>query len=457
MANIKARPLGLRFESMVSFQNKDEPFFKKVDELLTSIRGDIKEGYLSLETNRAGNVKTLEKLINDRFKINTQLVTTGHSAAVVPFFGNDNHVLMKEFFRDTKWLSSEKEFIAPKETIKGTVDLATPCLGGDYTRAKSTLYLNFNKLMSGLTYGGAMLTNREIIAVMLHELGHIFYPLAFIERIDRTNLIFEQAVRDLKKGNADKRKILSAALSEINKKSADRLANDVVSDNPIVATKAVMKILGEATLQHQSDATYTETNFEMLADNFAVRFGYGAELVTSLEKMMPGGVRYGDIIVHTSFFFKSLYSLSLVLLTLVGGRSALSANPVGAVLIFFFHVVPAALFLFLLVRSSGEASRNWTYDDLVVRYSRIRSQMIASIKERSYTKTDAARLIENIDTIGGLIKEGRNWRTPIDLFFNTFNPADRRAKDSIERQQALELLINNDLFLASLKVGQLVK
>jgi hypothetical protein len=45
-----------------------------------------------------------------------------------------------------------------------------------------------------------------------------------------------------------------------------------------------------------------------------------------------------------------------------------------------------------------------------------------------------------------------SFRGPIDWFFNTFNPRDRRAKTSIERQQAIEGLLSNELFVKALSI-----
>ena len=115
--------------------------------------------------------------------------------------------------------------------------------------------------------------------------------------------------------------------------------------------------------------------------------------------------------------------------------------------ILLFSVVMIAY----MVYTSGEAGRDYTYDDLVKRYNRVRNQMIEMIKKKQLSKAQAQNVIRSIEQIGELIKGCSAYRGPLDFLFNTFNPKDRRAKSSIERQQAIEDLMSNSLFVVALK------
>lgn len=449
--------LGFRMESMIGFQPKDDIFIVKMKENLDKVRAKISDGYFDFEVERDEDAKAIEKLINDRFKMNVHLVSDGDTASVIPFFATDNNILMKEYFRQDKWLASERDFFKGTDLKEGWVDLETAQLGGSFSKGKSTIYLNFNKMISHPNKGGYGLSNPQITAIALHEIGHTFYPLAHAALLDRNNLILEQAKKELLGKTADRRAIIKRAYEKLTKADGTKIANDLCSENPELFSKAALKMIGEQSLQHQADAKYSNTNFEMMADNFAVRFGLGKELVTALEKMTPGGVRYGDIfraVGETTTIVMNILAVIGFLKFLSGDNSALSKAIVG-ILWFFLQGVTLVTFFYVLVRMAGESSKNYTYDDLVHRYSRIRMQMIADIKTRKLTKGDATRMIESIEVIGELVKNGRNWRTPLDFLFNTFNPADRRAKDSIGRQQAMEALVNNDLFLSSLKLAKL--
>lgn len=444
--------LGMRLEAMIGFQKDDDPFVTAFDKVLGKIREKIKSGYYDFEVTRDEDAKEAQDLINNRFKMNVNLVTDGMLAAVIPFYATDNNIFLKEYFRENGWLESEKDFFKGVDHTKGFIDLENAKMGGTFSKGKSTVYMNFNELMKNYR-----MMNREIIAVLLHEIGHTFYPLAHADQLDRTNLIFEQAKKELLNKNVDKREVVRRTLNKVLVGDRSKVAEDLCSDNPDVFTKAAITSLGEFSLQHQSNARYSNNNFEMMADNFAVRFGLGKSLVIGLEKLTPGGVRFGDIfraIGETVGILVRIILLFGFITTLSQMTGGLFGKVLFTLLWFIVYGIAIATFFYVLVRTSGEDSRNMTYDDLVHRYKRIRMQLIADIKDRKMTKTDAAKAIESIDYIGKLIEKGRNWRTPLDFMFNTFNPADRRAKDSIERQQALEALINNDLFLASLKLQQ---
>lgn len=443
--------LGMRLESMIGFQGDNDPFVESCDKLLKKIHDKILSGYCEFEVERDEDAKAFQDLIRSRFRMNAYLITTGGLAAVIPFFVTDNNIFMKEYFRNNGWLASEKDFFKDKVSAKGGVDIENAVMSGDYCKGKVTVYMNFNMLFS------YHLSRREIIAILLHELGHAFYPLVHADQLDRTNLIFEQAKKDLLKKDANKRQIVRRTLEEVLPGDKSKLAEDLCSENPDVLTKAAIKSIGEVALQHQTNARYSNSDFEMMADNFSVRFGLGRELITALEKITPGGVRFGDVIrsfnqtvnlarqiFKIGNFIRKVGLAPTVLIKLIMGTIWLAMNAVNVV-----------VFFTTLVRTSGEDGRNMTYDDTVHRYNRIRMQLIADIKQKKFTKADAIQMIETVDMIGTLIKNGRNWRTPLDFFFNFFNPADRRAKDSIANQQALEGLINNDLFLASLKLQQL--
>ena len=106
---------------------------------------------------------------------------------------------------------------------------------------------------------------------------------------------------------------------------------------------------------------------------------------------------------------------------------------------------------YLLINSSGEAGRDYTYDDFVKRYNRARNEVVEMIKTKKLTNAQAKEAIAAYEQIGKIIQGARTYRGPLDFLFNTLNPKDRRAKTSIERQQAIEDLMSNELFVASLR------
>lgn len=440
----------LRMESMIGFQPNDSAFVENALKIISAIRAKNLRGWKDFEVNMSDDSKAYESLLRDRFGLNLKLMTNGMEAAIIPFFGSDNHTFLQQARLKYNFLTHEKDFFQKVKTYKGSIDLEKGIVSGDYSKGASTLYMNFNTL---LKYG---LNDREILGVNLHEIGHGFYPFVYANRLDRTNLIFEEGIRELQNAPPDKkREVIRKTLEKDGMKAeAVKLADDLTSSNPNICSMACFKLLSEKTLQHQVTGKYTDTNFEMMADNFAARFGFAKDIVTSLEKLSIIGVRWVSVfsvVNMIAMFFSSIASVMLFLTLLNAGNGIVYKLLITYAFFFTFVVSPIFFFAYLLA-TSGESSKDYTYDSLKVRYNRLRNQIIAEIKQKKLSKNDAIRLLDNLEVIGEIIEGGRDWKTPLDIFFNTFNPADRRALDSITRQQRIENLMNNELFVSALQL-----
>ena len=279
--------------------------------------------------------------------------------------------------------------------------------------------------------------------------------------MDRCNQILNDALR--KGNNEDKNKFVEVTYKELKGKYPEirkEAVQNLTSANPVIVCSGAYKILTEAVYQQQESSKYDNTAFEALADHFGSRFGYGQDLVTGLEKLYPGGLKrkwYFDAVQSAAMtmvivmdFFKTLAEMKFWI--------NLEATGLGNLLKWlnvyeaFIKFIWGVLFAFYLFKTSGEDGREFTYDDLEKRYNRIRAQIIEAIKNKEMPKKDAIAMIESAEVIGSLIKGVKSYRGPLDFMFNTFNPKDIRAKNSIQRQQAIEDLMTNDLFLMSMKL-----
>lgn len=279
--------------------------------------------------------------------------------------------------------------------------------------------------------------------------------------MDRCNQLLSDALRKGNDKNKDKfievtYKELKGSFPQIQKEAVENLT----SLNPAIVCSGAFKIISEAVLQQQEDSKYDDTSFEALADNFSSRFGYAEHLVTGLEKLYPGGVKvkwYFDAIRSATMTFKIVKNFFGQLRRLYFW-STMIGKTFDQIMVYFniyeaiIGFIWGVLFGYYLLKTSGESGRNYTYDELEKRYNRIRAQIIEAIKNKELPKKDAEALIESAEMIGALIKDVKPYRGPLDFMFNTFNPKDIRAKNSIARQQAIEDLMTNDLFLTSMKL-----
>ncbi len=312
--------------------------------------------------------------------------------------------------------------------------------------------MNFNMLYEMLKRNV-----RRTVAVFLHEIGHGFYACAYTNRMDETNQIISAAMRKSVEAKENKVEVLYKEFKDKGMEIRKETLQGLTSKDPIALGKTAFDLTNEVVYSQMTSSKYNETSFEQLADNFAARLGYGKELVEALENLTPFGVRFNYLFMMYVSAMNSWNIVNNILNCVFYFLNLTNKDRMFNIMEFFqvFKVIRVLLYsvvmLAYMVYTSGEAGKDYTYDDLVKRYNRVRNQMIEMIKKKQLSKAQAHNVIRSIEQIGELIKGCSAYRGPLDFLFNTFNPKDRRAKSSIERQQAIEDLMSNPLFVVALK------
>ena len=124
-------------------------------------------------------------------------------------------------------------------------------------------------------------TDREILAVIMHEIGHLYLGLAYSYRIYKTNLILTDSLIDEihNKGKSPK----GALTIAYKKATGEDLPKEVLNTKDEVAYIEALDLM----YKYQNKAygsVISYTNNEALADQFASRFGLGHELVTFVAR-----------------------------------------------------------------------------------------------------------------------------------------------------------------------------
>ena len=442
---------------MISFQMNDD-FGPQLEEIISAIYSKIeKNNYESFEVQKLPQVQELQKAIQDRLGMKTFIITDSPNiAAIIPFHLGESAILKGNDFIRANWFTNEqKDLRLATEGKKAWVDEDKVRMGGVYSDYTNSLFMNFNMLHS---YG---LTAREVTAVLLHELGHGFYACAYSNRMDRANQIISEALRNKE---TDKTKYTETTFSKLKEKGVNvkkEIVEGLTSENPIIFCQSSLTLVSECIMTQMASGKSDETSFEQLADNFAARFGYGRDLVTGLEKFYPGGVRnyrtFMTIITTMqtiSIIFVFLNSIRIIRVVMQTGDYLRNIIPFAQAI---YYILFCVLFAYVSIRTAGEDGRDFTYDDLHKRYNRIRLQVIEMIKTKQLNKVQADEAVKTVEFIAELIDGVKPYRGPLDFLFNAFNPKDRRAKNSIARQQAIEDLMGNNLFVASLKAQMAIK
>lgn len=411
---------------------------------LESIVGEIKQ---KIEDRTFPNYKELmestypqsiEDMIFKRTGLKVQLIVNEDLAAIMSFFANKHHVFLNPMWRGSFTLKDQQVILDRAQGKKGFVDLKKAKVGGLFSEYRNLLYINYHVL-----FHHYQLSTREVVAVMLHELGHGFYNCEYSDRLESTNQVLAHVAKEMLSEKAEKNlEYIYKELKSINSKITEQEVDDIVNGNKVIAGYRLFKVITNSVVSQVSEATYDNTAFEQMADHFATRFGYSRDLITALDKLhdyfanpeKSQAYNTFNTIMTSIAFAASLIGICAIILA-----SGPAAAMVGA---FYFWL---ALFI------SREDVEDYTYDKLKIRYKRIRNSYIDVIKKAGIPNDELKIIIDNIYFVDGIIAETYIPVSAFNKIANLIFGKAKKADEKIREQQLLEGLVYNDLFLKSIE------
>lgn len=216
-----------------------------------------------------------------------------------------------------------------------------------------------------------------ITAIILHELGHIFNYFVLADRLEATNNILASLSKEIKGGNNSEK--IHVIFKDLTKQFGikDSTFDDLLSESnsTIIGVKLFNKYIKYVKSQ-LPNSVYNDTINEALADNFASRFGYGRQLILSIDRFNKGEPEKNNLIASyitfMSFITNVAFPSLLILGSFIGGVGILG--------------VLISLFVTMVIKGSGEEHQSHSYDTLKTRYQRIRQQYIEMIKTQPFKK-----------------------------------------------------------------------
>lgn len=414
------------------FGNTLEAIFTKIYSKI-----DNEDIYNHNSLKESQEIKNLEKEIFNRLGIKVTIHVDGMPAGILPLYSNKHSVFINDLFRGTNFKIHEQEKVLKKiNDKKGYIDLARARVSGIFSEYNHHLYLNIFALK-----GMYKVSPAELTGITLHELGHAFEICEYSDRIATVNQVLSNASKEIFSDKKEKNLVyIYRELKAINKDITEEEVEKMVNGNRVITGYYLFKaVFGSDYLNFKNqtnDATYDRTSFEQLADNFATRFGYGRELITSLEKL------HGAYDIDKN---KATAAMAILMETLILVVCLLAITATGSI----FFMLAGAFCLQLGLLISGEAVRDMTYDELQTRYKRIRNQYSEVLKNKEITKDELKYTIENIKIMDKIINETNINKGLFRTIANIILPSNRKAVNSIEEQKLLEELVHNDLFLKS--------
>ena len=426
---------------MIDFQLSDK-FGQDMELHVTDIIASINNGVPPHQVLQLNAVKKIEECIYARLGAKVKIKNTNRVAHIsLPHIGL-HHVLSEVDINKEEYSKTLKNIYTALDGVKGGVDITNAKLSGFFSKYEHSLYLNFNGMVKVFALSAA-----EITAIILHELGHVFTHWEYSDRCAKTNQILGNLAKEMAKEKSKRSPVyVFKELLEINPATKKELVDSLVAGDRVIQGPTLFKFAVETVFHQLEDGKYDETSSEALADNFAARFGYARPLVSASKKMRD---MFPDMEEH------QLKTIVIAAATVLSVLLCILTVFMGAVFLPFLFGFVGMVLSWLLARQSGEGQKDYTYDDVKYRYKRLRDQLVQQIKNKAFDVKDSIHLADDIEYLDELVRTTGQYRSVLDFIMNYIRPSNFRAKKSIERQQLLEDLATNELFIQSLKLQNL--
>ena len=277
----------------------------------------------------------------------------------------------------------------------------------------------------------SQLTPKQLVAVILHEVGHAFYFYATLQRVVKNNSMLLDGLTNFTKGSKDDKSVVKEIVTSYDGTLSNKGLNSQAFE---IVTKDIRNIMSLGGFgNHSSD-------FEELADAFVTKLGYGKDLADALDKITD----YKPLIISISivnFIIILLFRVTMTLLAL--------AIPIGE----FYAGFLIVSMVLIIVTDNGVTS----YENFYERLESIKYNSIRMIRVNKLTKTEKKNIIKDIKDIDVKLKKYKNISKPIlaslvGMF--AASDADKLFNPEYIRNKLLQSLQDNELYLHSEEILQ---
>lgn len=397
----------------ISFQ-KNKKFFEELTAIIVKVR-QIPEKDLSNHEI----LQDLQKVILKYSGINVNVICIQDSNGIrisLPMM-TPNHVLLsttRQMFSNSTDLI---KLMGPTDkSIKAFANPATGMVGGAFSEMVHTLHLPSNEVLPNL------FTEKEISAIILHELGHIWNYFYYFAATVRSSAIFEYINRELHDEMDEKQRTF--VISTVGR--AASMSESEIKDLTQAKSKEVLQMVIVSNIAEQcrsdiGENIFDHTTWEALSDEYAVRMGAGTELAVALDKMHRRGLSRS----HRGWTMYMLVEVIKFALMITPGMT-------------FFGV------MLVIMDASSEY-----HDDPEARFRRIRNQLVQRSKEKDLSSEERKNHLQDIDTMDVLLDSVKDRRQFVSVLAEAIVPSLRKQKNVLEKIRLLENLATNELFVIS--------
>lgn len=459
---------------VIAFQN-DEPFIDRASSAIDAILAVANGSRAKLKTTEGKKaLANLAKVFTDRFNIQFAVdcddtECNAYSVCFSPImdqylrntqFSNisgtlDNIEKFKKKSPDSYSNVTEKDVDMSK--VKGLEDywnnyanITTINLFKSIKDSKFELDLKNARVKSGKNLLGYIAadfigfpskgcTSREILAILLHEVGHAFNELERVYMVYNNVFILQDVlVEEYAKKNKTPADVLKIFYSKTDLEQ-DKDKPSTIAGVILAANKSIIRGIDSGRV-----TDYDLSNHEQLADEFAARFGLGAEIISAFEKSdYLTGVDERSMIAEGS-----LGAIAMGLGLTAYGIIAAAIGVIGFAVI---SLLPAILLLWLGSSSIININKNGTvYDTIERRIQRLRNTTVRRMV--SVTDNNAKdHMLSQVDYLDAQLAEIKKLKAnSLALkIVNAIGKLDTLAYQERELNDLIDNMFANDLHVAS--------
>ncbi len=295
-------------------------------------------------------------------------------------------------------------------------------------------------------------TDREILSVLLHEIGHIYTVLTDLFRTANTNVIMYDIMSTLNFDNPDKIAITMAkefGVEAPNLKGKNREKEFLLFVSNVMDSLAKPKI----------ESTKSSATVERLADMFPVRMGLGVEYFNINKKINLSTSGYSEMDYRLDIPSNSYISNGLLLIGvamfIVGMAISLGLIILGAYLSFIGVLLRAMIVLQRFFIGTDDANST-IYDDSKRRLESIRNDFVrrinSAIPKDSLDRTLIKERILELEVMDNEISKFRKGRSLIGMVGEFIIPSLRTKSRETLINEMLENMEANKLQVLSEKI-----
>lgn len=345
-------------------------------------------------------------------------------------------------------LAKSMELIEKQLNTKGLkINLKTAKITGLPLDYYLFVIANFEFLIGKLN-----LSPIQMVAILLHEIGHGFTHIEYsYKTVVNTNIIFETVKEQVGRKNKSLKDSLILGYKKVFGNGNDEFKNMNSTEVVInVSNIFIRDCVGMSSNPHGG------TDSEQIADQFVGRFGLTAELADALKLVNADNseLKQTMLMLGNIYLVFFIYVWILVLLSgmplYTGLVTGLSISLVGVV---YFLLATLIISIIYGLLTGGGLSVPSTYDDVKRRITRIKNELLRSIKDCEFTTDEAKHILEQLDSLDGIINSLPDDKVNfINSFFQKYTTKGKRLLELKNIEELIEDLQANPLYASSLKL-----